>query len=273
MKTRGEGFGEKKKKKKGRKEGEPSSPLPPPASPPPLTLLRVSSCAHACAASFVLGAEPQGLKKMGQSAPRTLLLLLAGLLGEALAGFPNTISIGKRPPRHRDPLLPPPQPPPAAGKLYRGGAGGDPGRSRLGARAAPAAGPGSLAVVVREKRGRNGARAAPAGGGERWRAAGAAALSVPLTERREDLVRGDAERWPRSCASHGSESCEGVTARRCTGVPQPRGRTSREAEGTRVKLGFWGFFFPLPLPWSSARRCLFSSRPFQTARLPRHPCP
>ncbi|RMB98417.1 hypothetical protein DUI87_25323 [Hirundo rustica rustica] len=31
---------------------------------------------------------------MGQSAPRTLLLLLAGLLGEALAGFPNTISIG-----------------------------------------------------------------------------------------------------------------------------------------------------------------------------------
>ncbi|KAM9599964.1 glutamate receptor 3 isoform 1-T1 [Morphnus guianensis] len=46
------------------------------------------------AKSFVLGAEPQGLKKMGQSAPRTLLLLLAGLLGEALAGFPNTISIG-----------------------------------------------------------------------------------------------------------------------------------------------------------------------------------
>ncbi|XP_075576700.1 glutamate receptor 3 [Pelecanus crispus] len=31
---------------------------------------------------------------MGQSAPRTLLLLLAGLLGEAQAGFPNTISIG-----------------------------------------------------------------------------------------------------------------------------------------------------------------------------------
>uniref|UniRef100_A0A672USE1 Glutamate receptor n=1 Tax=Strigops habroptila TaxID=2489341 RepID=A0A672USE1_STRHB len=31
---------------------------------------------------------------MGQSAPRTLLLLLAGLLGKALAGFPNTISIG-----------------------------------------------------------------------------------------------------------------------------------------------------------------------------------
>ncbi|XP_051486668.1 glutamate receptor 3 isoform X4 [Apus apus] len=31
---------------------------------------------------------------MGQSVPRTLLLLLAGLLGEALAGFPNTISIG-----------------------------------------------------------------------------------------------------------------------------------------------------------------------------------
>ncbi|XP_021404146.1 glutamate receptor 3 isoform X1 [Lonchura striata] len=31
---------------------------------------------------------------MGQSAPRTLLLLLAGLLGEALAGFPSTISIG-----------------------------------------------------------------------------------------------------------------------------------------------------------------------------------
>ncbi|XP_064934047.1 glutamate receptor 3 isoform X4 [Columba livia] len=31
---------------------------------------------------------------MGQNAPRTLLLLLAGLLGEALAGFPNTISIG-----------------------------------------------------------------------------------------------------------------------------------------------------------------------------------
>ncbi|KAM6413338.1 glutamate receptor 3 isoform 3-T3 [Rhynochetos jubatus] len=31
---------------------------------------------------------------MGQSEPRTLLLLLAGLLGEALAGFPNTISIG-----------------------------------------------------------------------------------------------------------------------------------------------------------------------------------
>ncbi|XP_048174325.1 glutamate receptor 3 isoform X2 [Corvus hawaiiensis] len=31
---------------------------------------------------------------MGQSAPQTLLLLLAGLLGEALAGFPNTISIG-----------------------------------------------------------------------------------------------------------------------------------------------------------------------------------
>ncbi|XP_053931352.1 glutamate receptor 3 isoform X2 [Cuculus canorus] len=31
---------------------------------------------------------------MGQSAPRTLLLLLAGLLGDALAGFPNTISIG-----------------------------------------------------------------------------------------------------------------------------------------------------------------------------------
>ncbi|XP_030353016.1 glutamate receptor 3 isoform X5 [Strigops habroptila] len=30
---------------------------------------------------------------MGQSAPRTLLLLLAGLLGKALAGFPNTISI------------------------------------------------------------------------------------------------------------------------------------------------------------------------------------
>ncbi|XP_065545247.1 glutamate receptor 3 isoform X4 [Lathamus discolor] len=31
---------------------------------------------------------------MGQSVPRTLLLLLAGLLGKALAGFPNTISIG-----------------------------------------------------------------------------------------------------------------------------------------------------------------------------------
>lgn len=173
----------KKKKKKGRKEGEPSSPLPPPASPPPLTLLRVSSCAHACAASFVLGAEPQGLKKMGQSAPRTLLLLLAGLLGEALAGFPNTISIGKRPPRHRDPLLPPLNPRQPRGSCTegeRGAAGGDPGRSRLGARAAPAAGPGSLAVVVREKRGRNGARAALAGGGERWRAAGAAALSVPL---------------------------------------------------------------------------------------------
>ncbi|XP_061214076.1 glutamate receptor 3 isoform X1 [Neopsephotus bourkii] len=34
------------------------------------------------------------MKKMGQSVPRTLLLLLAGLLGKALAGFPNTISIG-----------------------------------------------------------------------------------------------------------------------------------------------------------------------------------
>ncbi|KAM4661274.1 glutamate receptor 3 isoform 1-T1 [Amazona ochrocephala] len=31
---------------------------------------------------------------MGQSVPRTILLLLAGLLGKALAGFPNTISIG-----------------------------------------------------------------------------------------------------------------------------------------------------------------------------------
>lgn len=49
----------------------------------------------------MLGAEAQGLKKMGQSVPRTLLLLLlllAGLLGEARGGFPNTISIGKRHP-------------------------------------------------------------------------------------------------------------------------------------------------------------------------------
>ena len=33
---------------------------------------------------------------MGQRAGRAVLLLLAGLLGEARAGFPNTISIGKR---------------------------------------------------------------------------------------------------------------------------------------------------------------------------------
>jgi len=51
---------------------------------------------------------------MGQSAPRTLLLLLAGLLGEALAGFPNTISIGKR---QRDGSLPPS----AEGDLGSGG--------------------------------------------------------------------------------------------------------------------------------------------------------
>lgn len=128
MKTRRGIWRRKKKNKKeeGKKGEGPSSPLPPPASPPPLTLLRVSSCAHACAASFVLGAEPQRLKKMGQSAPRTLLLLLAGLLGEALAGFPNTISIGKRPPRHRDPLLPPA----SRGEVVRGAARGEPGRPR-----------------------------------------------------------------------------------------------------------------------------------------------
>lgn len=62
---------------------------------------------------------------MGQSAPRTLLLLLAGLLGEALAGFPNTISIGKRPPRHRDPLLPPA----SRGEVVRRGSGGRRGTS------------------------------------------------------------------------------------------------------------------------------------------------
>uniref|UniRef100_A0A8C4WBY0 Glutamate receptor 3 n=1 Tax=Gopherus evgoodei TaxID=1825980 RepID=A0A8C4WBY0_9SAUR len=31
---------------------------------------------------------------MGQPVPQTLLLLVAGLLGESLGGFPNTISIG-----------------------------------------------------------------------------------------------------------------------------------------------------------------------------------
>lgn len=98
VRTRARGSGEGKNKKKETKGGGPSSPPPPPASPPPLTALRVSGLPDA-GASLAVGAEAQGMKRMGQSAARTLPLLLAGLLGEALGGFPNTISVGKRPPR------------------------------------------------------------------------------------------------------------------------------------------------------------------------------
>lgn len=97
---------------------------------------------------------------MGQSAPRTLLLLLAGLLGEALAGFPNTISIGKRPPRHRDPRLPR-QPGGSCVEGSGGRARAPRGKSQ----------PCSASFPLLGARGSGGARAAPAGGCERRLAA------------------------------------------------------------------------------------------------------
>lgn len=157
---------------------------------------------------------------MGQSAPRTLLLLLAGLLGEALAGFPNTISIGKRPPRHGDPLLPPP----AAGKLCGGG---------------PPAGPGASAAPAPSRCcGR--AAEAVAGPGRAWRAAasGAGRLRCPFAcgraggfAPRSGGNRARERRIPRSTYR------ERGTARTGNGAPRARGRASRGAAGTPRKRG------------------------------------
>lgn len=118
---------------------------------------------------------------MRQSVPRTLLLLLAGLLGKALAGFPNTISIGKRPPRQRDPLLPPP----AEAKLCGGGAEGEPRQL---------SGPAQLRLlptVVSERRERY-----PGSAGGRWEAEpGCCAVRSPR-RRQKDSVCAHAESCP-----------------------------------------------------------------------------
>lgn len=145
---------------------------------------------------------------MGQSAPRTLLLLLlAGLLEEARGGFPNTISIGKR-----HPVAP-------------GGGGEKPaaaGRGK-GARAAAAA---------------RGASPAPApyrtGREMRERCPGCWGGCCSPRDRREAGVRLRA--GPQSGLRSG-----GVKR---SAVPSTCGRGSRQAAGVRVKnLGFCAFFF------------------------------